>query len=91
MQAPLPFILDQETTVFQQTFRFVEAHPYGTMLQIRVDQTWKDQYSFTLNHVFPNDIAYGNHYTSTSPDSFFVKSRVAVLPTPHGTHTLHNY
>ena len=61
------------------------------MLQMRLDNEWKNQYSFTLSHVFPNDIAYGNHYTSTSPDSFFVTSRTAALPTPNGAHTLYNY
>ena len=91
MQGPLPLVLDQETSIFQQTFRLVEAYPYGTMLQMLIDGEWKNQYSFTLNHVFPNDIAYGNHYTSTAPDSFFVRSRVAALPTPDGTHTLYNY
>jgi N-hydroxyarylamine O-acetyltransferase len=38
--------------------------------------------------VFPADIAYGNHYTSTHPDTFFTYSRVAGLPFPDGGITL---
>jgi N-hydroxyarylamine O-acetyltransferase len=34
------------------------------------------------------DIAYGNHYTSTSPDTFFTFSRVAARPVAGGEITL---
>ena len=52
------------------------------------DGEWKDLYSFDLGHVFPADIAYGNHYTSTHPDTFFTFSRVAGRPLPGGGITL---
>ncbi|MEM7115128.1 MAG: arylamine N-acetyltransferase [Chloroflexota bacterium] len=91
MQGPIPLLLNEPTHIYQQTFRLVETHLYGMMLQIFRNEEWKDQYSFTLSHVFPNDIALGNYYTSTSPDSIFVKSRIAALPTKHGTNTLRNY
>ena len=49
-----------------------------------------DLYSFDLSHVFPADIAYGNHFTSTHPNSFFVFARVAALPVENGEVTLFN-
>ncbi|MEM7334044.1 MAG: arylamine N-acetyltransferase [Chloroflexota bacterium] len=91
MQEPIPLILDQITSNSKQTFRLIDCPPFGIMLQRRVDNVWKDQYSFTLEHIFPNDIAMANHYTSTSPDSFFTQSRVAVLPTALGINTLNNH
>jgi N-hydroxyarylamine O-acetyltransferase len=58
------------------------------MLQTLEKGEWKDLYSFDLGYVFPADIAYGNHYTSTHPDTFFTYSRVAGLPYPEGGITL---
>ena len=60
------------------------------MLQVQCDGFWKDLYSFDLNYVCPGDIEYGNHYTSTSPNSFFTTSRVAALPVKDGVTTLLN-
>ena len=91
MQNPIPLIFNQPISVFHQLFRFVESPLYGIMLQTMFEGEWHDEYSFTLQHIFPNDILMGNYYTSTSPDSYFVKSRVAALPTEHGTNTLRNF
>jgi N-hydroxyarylamine O-acetyltransferase len=68
--------------------RLMDAGPFGTMLQTLEKGEWKDLYSFDLGYVFPADIAYGNHYTSTHPDTFFTYSRVAGLPCPGGGTTL---
>ena len=61
------------------------------MLQTEKDEGWFDLYSFDLGHVCPADIKYGNHYTSTHPDSFFVFARVAALPVEKGVITLVNH
>ena len=40
--------------------------------------------------MFPADIDYGNHVTSTHPGSLFVFARVAALPIKNGTITIFN-
>lgn len=90
LRAPIPFELNHRTTQNGQTFRLVEAGPFGIMLQTLKDTQWQDLYSFDLGQVFPADIAYGNHFTSTHPSSFFTFARVAALPTPNGRVSLFN-
>lgn len=84
---PIPLELDCPVTKDGQTIRLTGGE-FGTMFQALEDGEWKDLYSFDLGHVFPADIAYGNHYTSTSPNSFFTFSRVAGRPLPGGGITL---
>lgn len=81
---PIPLKLDHQFTNEGQTVRLTDGGLCGTMLQTLEDGEWKDLYSFDLSYVFPADIAYGNHYTSTSPDTFFTHSRVAARPLPGG-------
>jgi N-hydroxyarylamine O-acetyltransferase len=88
---PLPLEINRVATHNKESFRFIEAEPYGIMLQILQKCRWQDLYSFDLGHVCPGDIVYGNHYTSTHPDSFFTCSRVAALATQSGRITLFNY
>lgn len=90
IRAPIPFELNHTTTQDGQTFRLVKAEPYGIMLQSLTDAQWQNLYSFDLGHVFPADIAYGNHFTSTHPSSFFTFARVAALPRPNGRIALFN-
>lgn len=89
-RAPIPFELDRPTSHDGLTFRFVEAGPYGVMLQTLKQGQWLDLYSFDLGHVFPADIALGNHFTSTHPNSLFTLARVVALPTPGGRVSLLN-
>jgi len=60
------------------------------MLQALKQGQWLDLYSFDLGHVFPADIALGNHFTSTHPTSLFTVARVVALPTPSGRVSLLN-
>ena len=90
LRAPLPLELDQPKTHDGFTFRFRDAENCGTMLQYLTGGGWQDLYSFDLGHVYPADIAYGNYYTSTNPNSFFTFVRVAALPLPGGMITLYN-
>jgi N-hydroxyarylamine O-acetyltransferase len=89
-RAPIPLVLNQPTTNYGQSVRLVESEHYGIMLQIKKDAIWTDLYSFDLGYVCPGDIEYGNHYSSTSPKSFFVIARVAALPVKDGVITLIN-
>jgi len=90
MLAPIPLELNQPKTFKGQTLRLAEAGSLGTMLQVLKEGSWQDLYSFELDHVYPIDIAYGNHYTSTHPDSFFTCNRMAALPQMDGKVTLFN-
>ena len=90
LRAPIPFELNHPTTQDGQTFRLVETEPFGIMLQALTDTQWQNLYSFDLGHVFPADITYGNHFTSTHPSSFFTFARVAALPRPNGRVALFN-
>jgi len=88
LRAPIPFEHERVAQQDGRSFRLVDAGPFGTLLQTRRGEEWMDLYSFDLAHVIAADIAYGNHYTSTHPSSFFTTARVAALPRPAGRVTL---
>lgn len=87
---PLALELDQPSNHAGWQYRLTDAGPLGTMLQTRKQEQWQDLYSFDLGHVFPQDIAYGHHYTATHPSSFFTSARVAALQVDNGFKTLNN-
>jgi len=90
-RAPLPLETNRPSSSDGRTFRLMDDDRYGFMLQTEKDEGWFDLYSFDLGHVCPADIKYGNHYTSTHPDSVFVFARVAALPVEKGVITLVNH
>lgn len=49
---------------------------------------WHDQYSFTLDPVFPADLAVSNFWVNNAPESRFVKGLIVSIPLPHGFATL---
>jgi N-hydroxyarylamine O-acetyltransferase len=87
-RGPIPMEWGRSATMGGRTIRLTDGGHFGTMLQTLEKGEWKDLYSFDLGYVFPADIAYGNHYTSTHPDTFFTYSRVSGLPFPEGSITL---
>ena len=87
-RGPIPMEWGWSDRMGERTIRLTDGGHFGTMLQTLEEGEWKDLYSFDLGYVFPADIAYGNHYTSTHPDTFFTYSRVAGLPCPEGGITL---
>ncbi|CAM3997314.1 N-hydroxyarylamine O-acetyltransferase [Vibrio aerogenes CECT 7868] len=89
-RAPLPVVFNQEISTDLQTFRFIQDERFGVMLQNKVNSGWRDLYSLDMGHVCDGDIAYGNHFTSTNPDSVFVSNCVATLRTDDGILTLLN-
>ena len=86
---PVPVELDRPVATRRGTYRLVGSETFGTMLQLEEDGSWSDLYSFDREHVCAGDIEFANHYTSTSPRSHFVTSRIAALPTDEGIVTLH--
>jgi N-hydroxyarylamine O-acetyltransferase len=89
-RAPIPFELNRPTSHDGLTFRLVEVEPFGIMLQTLKKGQWINLYSFDLKHVFPSDIAVGNHFTATHPSSLFTFARVVALLTPTGRVSLLN-
>jgi len=90
-RAPLLLEINRPTTSDGRTFRLMDDDRFGFMLQTEKEEGWINLYSFDLGYVCPADIKYGNHYTSTHPDSFFVFARVAALPVEKGVITLVNH
>jgi N-hydroxyarylamine O-acetyltransferase len=74
----------------RRSYRLI-AHELGYMVQFSDEGNWVDFYSFDLMPVVPNDIAQGNHFTSTHPSSFFTSARVAMLHHSDGITTLLNF
>ena len=89
-RAPVPLVFDQTFPIDYQTFRLQEDKHYGVMLEGLQNDEWIKLYSFDFTHVCDSDILCGNHYTATNPDSHFVSSCVAALPTEEGIITLLN-
>ncbi|WP_218121815.1 arylamine N-acetyltransferase family protein [Desulforhopalus singaporensis] len=90
LPAPVPLATGCSVTLDGQMFRLIDAEPFGIMLQTKKNDLWQDLYSLDLELVWPKDIAYGNHYTSTHPDSFFTFTCVAALPSSDGRVSLCN-
>ena len=91
LKEAIPFVTERENKQGDECFRLREAEPFGIVLQTAADNGWQNLYSFDLGHVFPADIACGNHFTSTHPLSFFTFTRVAAIPVPHGRKTLYDF
>ena len=89
-RAPIPLELDAPRRQDDREFKLT-AHELGYLLKVKREDGWQDLYSFDLGPVVANDIAYGNHYTSTSPESVFTSARVATLCHPEGETLLYNY
>jgi N-hydroxyarylamine O-acetyltransferase len=72
-----PILLDQEEPVdqFGRVFR-VDDRGKVKVLQTLHPDGWFNLYEFTLEPQHPIDYVVANHYTSTHPDSIFVKTLV---------------
>ena len=91
LRAPIPYETDVVHRQDGLDFRLMDSPPFGTMLQIREQERWQNLYSFELGHVCSGDIDSGNHYTSTSPGSYFTWARVATLPNVDGRVSLNDF
>ena len=88
---PIPFELNSVFVHEDRKYRILEDALFGFMLQFYSEGEWESLYSFETTHVCQGDIAYGNHFTSTSLESKFVNARVAAFPVPDGMITLVNF
>ncbi len=88
LRAPMPFELGRESLQDGVPYRIIDAAKWGFMLQSQEEGEWQDLYSFELATVTDADIACGNHYTSTHPESFFTQLKTASLAKPDGRVSL---
>ena len=86
---PVPFGAERESRQFAWTYR-VAASEDQWVLQSRHAEGWVDLYGFTLEPQLPIDYEVANHYTSTHPESRFVKGLTVQLPTPLARTALRN-
>lgn len=86
---PVPFATGREARQFRWTYRVVEANAEWTLQSLR-DGAWTDLYSFSLEPQLAVDFEPANHYTATHPDSRFVRTLTAQLPTPEVRYRLRN-
>jgi len=84
---PLPFVAGPECRQYGWTYRLAKENDWW-VLQSRGAEGWQDLYAFTLEPQYDVDFEMANHYTSTYPDSVFVKTLTVQLPTPEGRHIL---
>jgi N-hydroxyarylamine O-acetyltransferase len=85
-----PVPLDGEAHV-----QFLNAYRVGEEGVLRVLQSfhhgaWEDLYAFEPEPRFPIDFELANHYTSTHPESRFLKTLTAQLPGPEVRRILRN-
>ncbi len=73
---PIPLAPRGAVTHHGRTFR-IAATDFGFVLQERKDDGWPDLYHFTLDEQHASDWVLANHYTSTHPDSGFVRTMTA--------------
>jgi len=91
LRTPMPLERDRIETQEGMDFRMIDGGDFGTMLQYREDDEWRNWYSFDMEHVWPVDIEMGNYFTSTNPEVYFTQARVAVRTIPFGKITLMDF
>jgi N-hydroxyarylamine O-acetyltransferase len=89
LTAPLALEAGSEQTTPHEIFRLVPVDDEFD-LQVRFGETWTDLYRLSLQEQMPVDYAATTWYTSTHPDSLFVRNLIAARPGPHLRHTLFN-
>jgi N-hydroxyarylamine O-acetyltransferase len=89
LTAPLALEAGSEQTTPHGTFRLVPVEGEFD-LQARFGEAWTDLYRLSLQEQEPVDYEAMNWYTSTHPDSLFVRNLIAAGPGPHRRHTLFN-
>ena len=91
LRTPMPLELDRIETQEGMKYRLIDGGRFGTMIQYREDEVWKNWYSFDMEHVWPVDVEMGNYFTSTHPEVYFTQARIAVRTIPFGKITLMDF
>ena len=86
----LPVSLDgREESQFLWTYRIAKQGEL-LVLQVLRAQGWLDLYAFFPETRYPVDFEVANWYTSSHPESRFVQTLTAQLPTPEARYILRN-
>jgi N-hydroxyarylamine O-acetyltransferase len=88
MIAPLILEENTEQPQFAHTYRLLTHSTFGYVLQKKDEDGYHPLYAFTLDECSPEDFLMSNHFTSTFPESFFLKMRMCTMPTKEGRITL---
>ena len=88
--APIPLEHGLVERQFAETLRLATRADNSWVLQTLIDDTWQDQYGFTLDPVLAIDYEPGNFYHSKSTDSLFTRRILCALPTTDGLIYLAN-
>jgi N-hydroxyarylamine O-acetyltransferase len=85
-----PLILEENTEQkqFAHTYRLITDSSLGYVLQKKNEDGYNPLYAFALDECSPEDFLMSNHFTSTFPESFFLKMRMCTMPTKDGRITL---
>lgn len=83
-------INNSEQKQFLWSYRIVKEEPNLFVVQTMASDNWFDLYAFVPEKREPVDFELANWYTSTHPQSRFVQTLTAQLPTPEARFTLRN-
>lgn len=89
LMLPLPFAAGQESRQFLWHYRAVEESGHW-VVQSQREKAWTDLYAFSLETQHLADFEMANYYVSTHPESRFVQTLTAQLPTPEARYLLRN-
>lgn len=87
---PVPFEFAQPVRQFAWTFRVVEDSGLWVLQSLR-EAVWTDLYAFTLEPQHFIDYEMANHYTSTHPNSRFVRMLTVQLQSTEVRNMLKNW
>jgi N-hydroxyarylamine O-acetyltransferase len=87
---PIPLVADRPVEVFGWTYRLVTPAERTWLLQLERPEGWFDLYLFTEEPTPFVDYVLGNHFTSTHPESGFVRTVTAQSATPEVRLALRN-
>jgi N-hydroxyarylamine O-acetyltransferase len=87
---PLLFQSGQEAVQFGSTYRLIEDGGLWT-LQAKGADGWHDVYAFSLEPQLDVDYEIANYFVSTHPESRFVQTFTAQLPTPEARYAIRNW
>jgi len=87
---PLPFGSVQKVRQHGRTYRIVPEGKLHWTLQMQASGAWTDLYTFSLEPQLPADFEMANWYTSTHPDSPFVRTLIVQALSPESRRFLRN-
>lgn len=87
---PVPLVAGALAHQYAWTFRLVEEPGLWVMQSVQ-DGAWQDLYAFSLEPQLMIDYEMANYYTSTHPDSRFVRTPTAQRMTTEVRHIMRNH